>query len=324
MNLSNKKVLVAGGSGFIGINIAKRLIDLGIDTKITYHTEEGLNRIDFMGFYPNSIFADFTNQTYANESTKNIDILIMANAVSFGAKFIKNNPLQLMNPNIRMNLNLLEAAMNNGVERVLYLGSTTAYPERYRPAIETDMYDGDDPPDVYFSVGHMKRFTETLLRLYSEKLKKFDSTVLRLSNVYGPYDKFDPEKSHVLAAMVKKFADRQDPLEVWGDGGDSRDLIYINDTVDAVMLVLESNDKGFNAYNIGSGISNTIIDIINTLQGITGFKPKMKFVENHSQMIRSRDVNIEKAKFKLGFSPKFSLEDGIKATYNWYNYNFKK
>tara|TARA_R100001129_G_scaffold186662_2_gene179916 strand:+ start:1230 stop:2201 length:972 start_codon:yes stop_codon:yes gene_type:complete len=317
--MQDKKVLVTGGTGFIGLNIVKGLVERGFsDIVVTTHTE----RDYYYNLKDNKnitlVKCDLTNREECDAVTKDIDILILASAVSFGASFIQNNPLGLVNDNIIMNVNLLDCAYKNNVQKIVYFGSTTGYPDTAEVMHEENMFDGD-PFDRYFSVGWMKRYTEVLMRLYAEKLQLMDCTVLRLSNVYGPYDKFNLETSHVLPAMVRKFCENIFPLEIWGDGEDSRDLIYVDDVVEAVIRSFDCT--GFNAYNIGYGSNYTVNDIVNMLCDIHNLKPEIVYVKNKPKMIKKRRVSVDKAKEELGFSATTTLESGLKLTSNWLSNN---
>jgi GDP-L-fucose synthase len=319
--MKDKKVLVAGGTGFIGLNIVKGLVERGFsDIVVTTHTEREYYYDLHNNENINLIKCDLTNKEECHSITKDVDILVLASAVSFGASFIQNNPLGLVNDNVIMNVNLLDGSYKNGVEKVIYFGSTTGYPDTEAIMREEDMFKGD-PFDRYFSVGWMKRYTEVLMRLYSEKLNLMDCTVMRLSNVYGPYDKFDLETSHVLPAMVRKFCEKIFPLEIWGDGEDSRDLIYIDDIVEAVVKSFDCT--GFNAYNVGYGSNYTVNDIVSMLCDIHEIKPEIVYVKNKPKMIKKRSVCVEKIKTDLGFAPSTTLESGLKLTTDWLNDNIQ-
>ncbi len=324
MRFKNKIVTVCGGTGFIGLNVVKGLLKTDVAKVIvTSHTKRPYYYDDILSDSRiEHHVCDLTTSEHCDKVTKESDYVVISNAVSFGALFIQNNPLGLVNDNIIMNVRLLDACMKNGVERVVYYGSTTGYPDTSEEMVEDDMFTGD-PHDKYYSVGWMKRYTEVLLKLYAEKLNILSAAVLRLSNVYGPYDKFDPDTSHVLPAMVKKFGDEQFPLEVWGDGTDSRDLIYVEDVVEATLLALE-NVKGFQALNIGSGINHTVNDIINILKKVKSVEPELVYLTDKPRMIAKRVVNVDKAAKILNFKPVVDIDSGLKMTMEWYLNNKEK
>ncbi|MBA3966161.1 MAG: NAD-dependent epimerase/dehydratase family protein, partial [Nitrospirales bacterium] len=191
-------------------------------------------------------------------------------------------------------------------------------PSGDRPVSEAEMFAGD-PYEAYFSVGWMKRYGEVLCRIYSEKIKDpMKTVVVRPSNVYGPYDKFDFERSHVTAALIRKVVERQDPLEVWGTGEDVRDLLYVDDFIAAVMLAMATLDR-FDPVNIGFGKGCRVRDVLNTILEVDGFKNAHVVVNpTKPSMIPVRLVDVEKARVQLGFSPKINLQAGLKKTLRWY------
>jgi len=222
-------------------------------------------------------------------------------------------------PNIIMNSLMLEAAYDAGVEKFLWLSSTTGYPESGdRPVKEEEMFTGE-PYDVYYFGGWMKRFTETLCRMYGEKLERSMTTiVLRPTNVYGPNDDFEPSTSHMTAAMIRKVAERQDPIEVWGTGDDVRDVIYVDDMVDAILGAVEKIER-HTAINIGLGKAYRVKEILNTVQDLAGYQDaKVVFDFSKPSMIPIRLIDTTKAETLLGFRAKTELRDGLKKTLHWY------
>src|SRR5262249_54017716 len=143
----------------------------------------------------------------------------------------------------------------------LWLSSTTGYPASDRPMKEAEMF-LDEPFEKYYCAGWMKRFTEVLCQMYGEKLNpRMTTIVLRPTNVYGPHDKFDPRRSHVTAALIRKVVERQDPIEVWGTGDDVRDLIYIDDMVEAMVWAMEQLTS-YTVLNIGLGKGYSVKQIL--------------------------------------------------------------
>ena len=320
-DFQNKTICVCGATGFIGLNLVKTLLSTNVEKIIcTFHTDRK--------YYYDDIFNDsriILRQVDLMEKydclmvTKNVDYLIMANAVSFGAAYIDKNPFDLVNSNTIMNVRLLEAAVKNKVKKIVFYASTTGYPDTENEVFEKDMFI-DDPFDKYFGVGWMKRYTEKLLQWYSEKLNLISCFSLRLSNVYGPMDKFDFNGCHVLPAMVRKFVERQNPLEIWGDGTESRDLIYIDDVVNITLLSLLNLD-GFHVFNVGSGQNHTINEIIELLEKQENFYPKKKYILDKPRMIKKRVISVEKMKNLLLYIPKTNIIEGLKLTTEWYKEN---
>jgi GDP-L-fucose synthase len=213
----------------------------------------------------------------------------------------------------------LEAAYSAGIKKFVWMSSNAAYPpsgDRY--VKEEEMFDGD-PADIYYGVGWMKRYTEILCRLYSQKIKKpMPAIVVRPSNIYGPYDDFEPATSHVMAATLRKVIERQAPIRVWGTGDDIRDLIYIDDFIDGLVAAAAQLDT-YDPVNLGYGQGYSIKEVLQMAIEIDGYQEaKITFDTTKPSMIAKRLIDISKAERVLGFKPKTSLKEGIKKTMDWY------
>ena len=142
--------------------------------------------------------------------------------------------------------------------------------------------------------------------------------VLRFCNLYGPYDSFRWEKSHVMAALIRKSVERMDPFEVWGDGKDYKDFIYIDDLVRGVCLAL-SVCEGFQIYNIASGENHTINEVLEIILEETDYTDaNVQYNTSKPMMIPYKRMSIEKARKVLGFEPQVSIREGIRRTVDWY------
>jgi len=309
------KVLVTGAAGFLGTNIVKRLVAEGGLVRGTLHNRPPQFK------HPNLEYVnvDLTQMGDCQRVVEGMDYVLMCAANTSGAAVMATQPLAHVTPNVVMNAQMLEASYQAEIKKFLFISSSAAYPPSGDcPVSEAEMFEGD-PYEAYFSVGWMKRYAEILCRIYSEKIKDpMKVVVVRPSNVYGPYDKFDLERSHVTAALIRKVVERQDPLEVWGTGEDVRDLIYVDDFIDAVLLSMAKIDK-FNPVNIGFGEGCRIRDVLDTLLDVDGFSDS-KVVVNPTKpsMIPIRLVDVSKAKTLLNFTPHTSLKVGLRKTLAWY------
>ncbi|HSF08628.1 MAG TPA: NAD-dependent epimerase/dehydratase family protein [Nitrospirales bacterium] len=309
------KVLVTGAGGFLGTNMAKRLVEEGCHVRGTLHAR----RPQFEHPHLEYVSADLTNMEDCRRVVEGMDYVFMCAANTSGAAVMATQPLAHVTPNVVMNAQMLEASYQAKTKKFLFISSSAAYPPSgERPVSEAEMFAGD-PYEAYFSVGWMKRYGEVLCRMYSEKIKEpMKTVVVRPSNVYGPYDKFDFERSHVTAALIRKVVERQDPLEVWGTGEDVRDLLYVDDFIDAVMLAMARLDR-FDPVNIGYGKGCRVRDVLNAILEVDGFKNAHVVVNpTKPSMIPIRLLDVEKARVQLGFSPKFNLQAGLKKTLRWY------
>ena len=165
----------------------------------------------------------------------------------------------------------------------------------------------------------MKRFTEILCQMYAEKIRKpMKTVVVRPANIFGPYDDFEWETSHVVPALIRKVVERHDPIEVWGDGSDIKDLIYIDDFVEGMLLAMERID-GFDPVNIATGRPCSIKQVLETILKVDGYTDaKIAFDTSKPTMIPKRLIDATKAEKLLGFRAKTSLEEGLEKTVRWY------
>jgi len=310
----NKSVVVTGGSGLVGINLVDRLRSLGCAVRSVYcHAPPPVihDNVEY-------VQADLRSKEGAQKSIKDMDYVFLLAASTSGAAAMHSTPMIHVTPNILINTQCLEACYEEKVNKVLWLSSTTGYPEVDHAVIEEEGLVGN-PYEKYYFVGWMKRFTEILCNMYSNKLSnKMSTIVLRPTNIYGPYDKFDPGRSHVLPALIRKVADRQNPLEVWGNGHDERDFIYVDDMVESIILAMEKMNN-YDPINIGLGKNYTVREILQMILRIDGYEgANIIYDPTKPTMIPKRRVSIDKAKRLLGFSPKVKIEDGISRTLTYY------
>ena len=211
--------LVAGSAGLMGTTALLRLKDApGVNVKAVYHRRGPRVSADNIAH----VQADLRNVDACKKVAEGIDYVFMFAAVLSTAPVIARNPVSHITSNLIMNAQMLEASYFAGVKKFVWLSSSTGYPESRHPLKEDDMFAGN-PPDVYFSVGWMSRYTEVLCRMYSTKLKNpMPVVILRPTTIYGEYEGFDFEKCHMLPALVRRVCDREDPLVVWGDGQNRR------------------------------------------------------------------------------------------------------
>jgi len=330
----NKKILVTGGSGFIGINLILQLQKLEAKVLGTYYNHlvmsptSNTNNYDYLA--NDLAFADLTIKSNCENILNKFkfDYIFNCAAVTHGAKFIKEYPEELVVDNTIMNMNIIDAAYKAKIKKFVFISSGTVYPQNIGKEIifkEKDMYpdhaENNDPPDCYFGVAHMKRYGEKLCEFYSKYVKNpMACIVIRPSNIYGQYDCFDPEISHVMAATVKKVMDGKNPIEVWGDGKDERDFLYIDDFINGMLLAVKKTDS-FDCFNLAYGKTYNIAKILKIMEEIAKREFNIKYLSNKPSMIKSRKFNIKKAEKVLGWYPKIDINKGIKKTMEWYQKN---
>ena len=318
MQFEGKRVLVTGGAGFLGTNLALKLASLGARLRLTVH------RKPLQLTFPDAevVEADLRRPEDCARAVEDVDVVFICSAQTSGAGVIRTTPLVHVTPNVLINSLLLDAAYQARVKKVCFLSSGAAYPGTgARPVTEAEMFNGD-PEEVYFPAGWMKRYAEILCRTYAEKISPaMPTVVVRPSNVYGPHDKFDFAVSHVTAALVRRVAERQTPLEVWGTGDDIRDLIYVDDFVDGTLAAV-STDLPFLAVNICAGRGYGVRQILETLLDVDDFhEARVTFDASRPSTVPVRLMDNGLARSLLGFEAKTSLADGLKRTLAWYRKN---
>ena len=315
MELKNQQVLVTGSMGLVGNNLLERLIVEGAKIRATWHKKEPIVNQPGIEY----VRGDLTSEEDCHRAVQGIRFLFHCAANTSGAAVTINSPMDHVTPNVVMNARLLEAAYNANVEKFMWLSSTTGYPlSGDRPVKEEEIFDGE-PFHKYFFVGWMKRYCEILCLTYGEKLpRRMTTIVLRPTNIYGPGDDFEPATSHSTAALIRKVVDRQNPIEVWGDGQDTKDLIYIDDLVEAMVRGMEKIES-YTAMNIGSGQGFSINQVLEEILKIDGYEDsKVIYDPTKPTVIPIRLVDISKARSLIGFDPKTNLSDGLKKTISWY------
>lgn len=315
MDFANKKVLVAGGAGLIGTNLALRLAGLGASLRVTIH-EKPLQTT-----FPTAevLKLDLRRPEDCARAVEGMDFVFICAAYTSGAAVIRATPLAHVTPNVLINVSLLDAAYRARVQKVCFISTGAVYPDTgARPVAEAEGMKGD-PHEVYFAVGWMKRYIEVLCRTYGEKITPpMPTVVVRPSNIYGPYDKFDFAVSHVTAALIRRVVERHTPLEVWGTGEDIRDLLYIDDFIDGLLAAFDV-DRPYFEVNICAGGGHTVRHVLETLLDIDGFRDAdVRFDPAKPSTIPARLMDNRLARDLVGFEARTTLAEGLRRTLEWY------
>ena len=312
------KILVTGVSGLIGSNLVEALQKEGHDVRATYRTKL---KNKYSGV--ELIKGDLLDFNFCRDITKDVDIVFHCAANTSGAHIMSSSPLVHVTPNVIMNSQLMESSYEAKVKKFIFMSSSVVYPYTAEKPNHEDEFTFGDIYEKYFAVGWMKRYTEKLCEMYSKVLSpSMQCIVLRPANIYGANDKFD-NRSHVLPATIMKVVNKQNPIEVWGDGKDIRDFIHIDDFVRACMVVMDKVDS-YDIFNIGSGVGKSVNDILFTCMELEGYDTDVTYNSDKPSMIPIRLLDVSKAKDKLGFETEISLREGLKKTIKWYKENYDK
>jgi GDP-L-fucose synthase len=315
--LSKKRILICGATGFIGRNLVESLSKRDdVDIYGTYLTSEPYDepRVKL-------IYADLRNDADVNRVVEGMDVIVQAAATTSGAKEIINLPHYHVTDNAVMNSLIFRAAHIHNVSHVVYFSCTTMYQSSDKPVKETDFDANQEMHPSYFGVGWTKVYIEKMCEFYSS-IGNTKYTVIRHSNIYGPYDKYDLERSHVFGATITKVMTAEDGGEiiVWGAGEEERDLLYVSDLVKFVWLVIEKQEQKFQLLNLGCSSTISINDLVRKIVSISGKDVKVTNDLTKPTIATKLCVDITRAR-ALGWSPDVSLDEGIRKTIAWYREN---
>ncbi|MDI6809245.1 MAG: GDP-mannose 4,6-dehydratase [Candidatus Eisenbacteria bacterium] len=308
--LKGKKLLVTGGAGFVGSNIVERLIKEGAIVTVLDDLFTGklsnLPSQDKFKFVEGSV-CDFD---VVKKLVSVADIIIHAAARNIIVS--TKDPREDFNTNIGGTLNILLAARDTKVERIVYTSSCSVYGNpRYLPINEDDYLNLLTPYSVSKLGG--ENYCIAFYETYG-----LPTSVVRYSNIYGT--KQDPANPY--CGVISKFIDsihRGGPPTVHGDGDQTRDFTFVDDAVEATLLCATSERAVGEIFNVGTGVETSVNQVARILLGLF----KKEFVPVHTDRrdidnIRRRVVNIEKTRKKLRWVPTVTLEEGLKRTKEWY------
>ncbi len=317
------RILVCGASGFMGRNIVEYFSNIdgyevyGVSYKNPHKCL--INNQNHFG-------CDLTTQSGINHIFKdiNFDIVIQAAANTSGSKDIVEKPYLHVTDNAVMNSLILRACYDYKVKHFLFLSCGVMYNPDKSPVTEDDFSMDEGIVDNYFGVGWTKVYVEKMCEFYS-KLGKTKHTVIRHSNTYGPYDKYDLEKSHMFGATINKVMSSKDGDEivVWGDGSTERDLLYVSDVVDFIHKAIDNQKSIYELFNVGYGQSISVSDLVKKVLDISGKKLYINYDETKPTIKTKLALNSKKALQTFDWKPKVSIEEGIKKTIDWYQNNIK-
>lgn len=316
-NINNMtKVLVCGATGFIGRNIAERLSQR---TDIELHLTR-FKRPEFPVI--NAIWhqIDLTKFDQTNNLVKGMDVIIQAAAVTSGAKDIINNSCIHVTDNAVMNSFLFRSAHDHKVKHVVFFSCSIIYETSEFPIKEQNFDPGKPLYKSYFGAGHTKLYLEKMCEFFSS-IGSCKYTVIRHSNIYGPYDKFDLERSHVFGATITKVMIENERIYIWGSGMEKRDLLNVSDLCNFVEKALIYQDLKFRIYNCGSGVAISVLDLAKKIIKASGKKLLITHDPKGPNINTSLYLDCELAKNELGWVPNISLDDGIINTLHWWKQN---
>ena len=304
MNLDSK-IYIAGHNGMVGSAIWRTLERKGYTHLLGKSSSE----------------LDLRNQAAVRDfiAQEKPDVIIDAAARVGGILANNNYPYPFLMENLQIQNNLIDSALQEGVEKFLFLGSSCIYPKLApQPLKEEYLLTGElEPTNEWYAIAKI-----TGVKACQAIRKQFgkDYVSLMPTNLYGTQDNFDLNTSHVLPAMMRKFHEAKEnshtPVTLWGSGTPMREFLFVDDMAEAVVFALENKLPDY-LYNVGTGEDLTIKELAETIQKITGHQGEIVWDSSKPDGTPRKLMDISKM-HELGWKHKVKLEEGIKRTYDWF------
>lgn len=303
-----KKIYVAGHRGLVGSALVRKLKSEGFLNVVTRTHEE----------------LDLTRQSEVeNFFAKEKPAYVILAAAKVGGIYANDTyPADFIMQNLQIECNVIDAAYKNGVEKLLFLGSSCIYPRECPQPIKEE----------YLLSGYLEKTNEAyaLAKIAGLKMCAFynqqygtDYISVMPCNLYGVNDNFSPENSHVIPALMRKFHEAKENKEpavtVWGSGKPLREFLNVDDLADACLFLMD-NYKGNEFFNVGYGKEVTILELAEMMKQVTEFQGEIILDGSKPDGTPRKLTDISRLK-EMGWKPKICLEEGLKQTYEWYKAN---
>jgi nucleoside-diphosphate-sugar epimerase len=313
--MSKPVILIAGATGFIGRNMAEYFVEKGYKVTGTYHKSApfDLDGLDW-------IQADLRISEDVYRVLKGADVLIQAAATTSGVRDILNQPQIHVTDNAVMNSYMFRAAHELGIKRVIFFSCAVMLKPKESGVTEADFDEGADIHPNYFGAGWTKVYLEKIAQFYS-RLGKTSYTVIRHSNVYGPHDKFDLQRSHVFGATITKVLTAEDKVTIWGSGEEIRDLLYVSDLTNFVERAILKQKEPFGLYHCGSGVPISINELVRDIIKYSGRNLQVEHDLSKPTITTGVFLDCSKALLDLGWKMETPLGEGIIKTIKWWREN---
>lgn len=302
---NNARIFVAGHRGLVGSAIVRRLRAAGYSELLTRSSGE----------------LDLRNQAAVDRffATERPELVLLAAAKVGGIHANDTFPADFIRDNLQVQTNVIDSAYRHGARKLVFLGSSCIYPKLApQPMSEDSLLTGPlEPTNEWYAIAKIAglKMCQAYARQYG-----FKAITLMPTNLYGPGDNFDLQKSHVLPALIRKFHDAkvagQQTVTVWGTGTPRREFLHVDDLADACVFLMERYDAD-RPVNIGWGEDISIRDLATLVQEVVGHVGELQFDTSKPDGTPRKLLDVSRLN-GLGWKPKVNLRDGIAATYRWF------
>jgi UDP-N-acetylglucosamine/UDP-N-acetyl-alpha-D-glucosaminouronate 4-epimerase len=299
-------VLVTGGAGFIGSNLVRALLERGESVRVLDNFSTG-NRANLEGLDTEIVEGELRSYERVHNAVRGVEVVYHLGALGSVPRSVQD-PLTSSAVNVEGTLNVLLAARDENVRRVVFSSSTSVYGStRQLPTAE------DEPPDPISPYGVAKLAAERYCVSFSRVYESFESVVLRYFNVFGPRQSPFSQYAAVVPRFVTAIA-AGEPVEIHGDGEQSRDFTYVGNVVDATIRAGEAPGANGEIFNVAAGSPASVTTIADTIGEILGKPVERRHVPRRAGDIRDSWADLTKSRRILGYEPAVDLREGLRLT----------
>ena len=313
--LTGRRVLITGATGLFGRALVDRLLGMGVQLRTTSRRSPPP---DFPIDRVEHLVGDLADQSFARRATKDMHGLFHLAGRRGSLGIQRRQAATMLGENLMICLTTLAAARHSGVERILYASTVTVYPhmEVYREELA---WSGNPHPANEYAAW-AKRIAEKYVEAQELEYGLKNTAIIRPVNTFGPHDDFAPETALVVPALIGRAMSGESPFTVWGDGSAVRDLLYVSDAVDGMLLAYEKG-AGQGAFNIGSGRGYSIREVVAAVLRATGHDVEVNWDTTKPTGEARKVADITKARRLLGYDPRVGLPEAIALTVDWFRKN---
>jgi UDP-glucose 4-epimerase len=302
----SRRVLVTGGSGFIGSNLVRALLERGDAVRVLDNFSTG-NRANLAGLDVEVVEGELRSYERVHNAVRGTEIVFHLGALGSVPRSVQD-PLTSGAVNVEGTLNVLLAARDEGIRRVVFASSSSIYGNQAELPLRESM-----APDPISPYGVAKLAAERYCVSFSRVYHSFETVVLRYFNVFGPRQ--DPTSQY--AAVVPLFITaigNGEPVTIFDDGEQSRDFTYVDNVVDANLLAADADGVSGRIFNISAGVPATVNELAETIGRLLGKQVERGYLPPRPGDLRDSWADVGEARSVLGFEPRVSLEDGLRRT----------